>query len=212
MLYGQLIRSFFYTLSILLKLCPANLKNFEIRGLSMKTCELKDGKELVIRKAVREDACNIIDYTKTVFGETTYLTRTPEEFLVSVEEEEQLIEETNKKNNCIFLVAEVDNEIVGTLTFSASSSQRTRHIGEFGMSVKKAYWGLGVGSNLLSYLIEWAKETNIIRKINLKVREDNIRAIALYEKFGFKKEGTITRYFYVDRRFYSVIEMGLEID
>src|SRR5690606_13120417 len=116
------------------------------------------------------------------------------------------------KNNCIFLVAEVDNEIVGTLTFSASSSQRTRHIGEFGMSVKKAYWGLGVGSNLLSYLIEWAKETNIIRKINLKVREDNIRAIALYKKFGFKKEGIITSYFYVDRRFYSVIEMGLEID
>lgn len=178
----------------------------------MKICELKDGKELVIRKAVREDASNIIDYTKTVFGETTYLTRTPEEFLVSVEEEEQLIEETNKKNNCIFLVAEVDNEIVGTLTFSASSSQRTRHIGEFGMSVKKAYWGLGVGSNLMTYLIEWAKETKIIRKINLKVREDNIRALALYEKFGFKTEGIITRYFYIEGKFYNILEMGLEID
>jgi hypothetical protein len=117
MLYGQLIRSFFYTLSILLKLCPANLKNFEIRGLSMKICELKDGKELVIRKATREDACNIIDYTKTVFGETTYLTRTPEEFLVSVEEEEQLIEETNKKNNCIFLVAEWDHKVIISMRY-----------------------------------------------------------------------------------------------
>lgn len=211
MLYGQLIRSL-YKLSILLKSCPANLKNFEIRGLSMKTCELKDGKELVIREAVREDASNIIDYTKTVFGETTYLTRTPEEFLVSVEEEEQLIEETNKKNNCIFLVAEVDNEIVGTLTFSASSSHRTRHIGEFGMSVKKAYWGLGIGSNLLAYLIDWARETGVIRKINLKVREDNVRARTLYEKFGFKTEGIITRYFYIEGKFYNVIEMGLEVN
>lgn len=178
----------------------------------MKICELKDGKELVIRKATREDACNIIDYTKTVFGETTYLTRTPEEFLITVEEEEKFIEETNKKNNCIFLVAEVDNEIVGTLTFSASSSHRTRHIGEFGMSVKKAYWGLGIGSNLLAYLIDWARETGVIRKINLKVREDNVRARTLYEKFGFKTEGIITRYFYIEGKFYNVIEMGLEVN
>ena len=178
----------------------------------MKICKLKNGKELVIRKAVREDASNIIDYTKTVFGETTYLTRTPEEFLITVEEEEKFIEETNKKNNCIFLVAEVDNEIVGTLTFSASSSHRTRHIGEFGMSVKKAYWGLGIGSNLLAYLIDWARETGVIRKINLKVREDNVRARTLYEKFGFKTEGIITRYFYIEGKFYNVIEMGLEVN
>ena len=78
----------------------------------MKICKLKNGKELVIRKAVREDASKIIDFTKTVFGETTYLTRTPEEFLISVEEEEQLIEETNKKNNCIFLVAEWDHKVI----------------------------------------------------------------------------------------------------
>jgi len=105
-------KKFFYTLSILLKSCAANLKNFVIRGLSMKICKLKNGKELVIRKAVREDASKIIDFTKTVFGETTYLTRTPEEFLISVEEEEQLIEETNKKNNCIFLVAEWDHKVI----------------------------------------------------------------------------------------------------
>ncbi|MGB4723089.1 MAG: GNAT family N-acetyltransferase, partial [Defluviitoga tunisiensis] len=80
------------------------------------------------------------------------------------------------------------------------------------MSVKKAYWGLGIGSNLLAYLIDWARETGVIRKINLKVREDNVRARALYEKFGFKTEGIITRYFYIEGKFYNVIEMGLEVN
>ncbi|WP_200791861.1 GNAT family N-acetyltransferase [Caloranaerobacter azorensis] len=39
---------------------------------------------------------------------------------------------------------------------------------------------MGIASQLIKELIEWAKSSGIIKKINLKVREDNERAINLY--------------------------------
>lgn len=49
---------------------------------------------------------------------------------------------------------------------------------------EKAYWGLGIGSYFLKYLIEYSK-TEKFKSIWLTVRHDNIRAIKLYLKFGF---------------------------
>lgn len=81
-----------------------------------------------------------------------------------------------------------------------------------GITVRKPYWGLGIGKLLLKYLIDWAKGTGIIRKINLRVRSDNEKAIKLYEKYNFKKEGTLLRDFCINEKFYDSICMGLLID
>ena len=79
------------------------------------------------------------------------------------------------------------------INFGSGKRPRTRHAGDFGMSVHEQYWGLGIGSMLLQSLIDWCQETGFIQKINLRVRTDNTAAIRLYERKGFKKEGTITR-------------------
>jgi RimJ/RimL family protein N-acetyltransferase len=80
------------------------------------------------------------------------------------------------------------------------------------VSVLRKYWNLGVGNYLLTYLIDWAKQTNAIRKINLQVRVDNLPAIHLYEKHGFVQEGRLTREFYLHGRFVDLYTMGLQID
>jgi len=51
---------------------------------------------------------------------------------------------------------------------------------------KKDKRNLGIASNLLEELIRIAKEKNI-NKLTLEVNENNLSAIHLYEKFGFKK-------------------------
>ncbi|MBO0797135.1 MAG: GNAT family N-acetyltransferase, partial [Ktedonobacteraceae bacterium] len=89
---------------------------------------------------------------------------------------------------------------------------RTRHAGEFGISVLRKYWNLGIGGRMLTYLIDWARQSGIIRKINLRVRVDNLPAIHLYEKHGFVREGHITREFYLHGQFVDSYVMGLEID
>ena len=79
------------------------------------------------------------------------------------------------------------------------------------MSVRKQYWGLGIGSLMLDALIAWARDTQIIKKINLRVRTDNQRAIALYERKGFVFEGTIRREIFLDGKFFDHHWMGLEL-
>lgn len=109
------------------------------------------------------------------------------------------------------MIAEIDGRIVGNLNFDGGQRPRTRHMGEFGLTVLKDYWGQGVGSILLKYLINWSRETGVIKKINLTVREDNKTAIKLYKKFGFKEEGFITRFFYLEGKFYNALKMGIEL-
>ncbi len=76
----------------------------------------------------------------------------------------------------------------------------------------KEYWDLGIGRELVRTLIEWAKSTGVIRKVNLRVRPDNARALKLYKRFGFVEQGRISREYFNSSRFYDNLIMGLEID
>ena len=51
--------------------------------------------------------------------------------------------------------------------------------------------------------------TKITTKINLSVREDNPRAIALYKKCGFEVEGISKNETYLDGKFFDIVNMGL---
>ena len=52
----------------------------------------------------------------------------------------------------------------------------------------------GIGDKLLKYLIEKYQDTDI-KNITLEVKEDNIVAINLYKKYGFKKVSTREKYY-----------------
>ena len=52
----------------------------------------------------------------------------------------------------------------------------------------------GIGDKLLNYLIEKYKEKDI-KNITLEVKEDNIAAINLYKKYGFKKVSIRQKYY-----------------
>lgn len=116
------------------------------------------------------------------------------------------------ETNFIFLVAEVNEKVVGTLTFDGGKQSRVIHIGELGISILKEYWGYGIGENLISYLIEWSKENRIIKRIELRVRKDNIRAITLYKKLGFEEECIIRKDIFINGRFYNSLLMALLVD
>ena len=52
----------------------------------------------------------------------------------------------------------------------------------------------GIGNKLLNYLVEKYQDNNI-KNITLEVKEDNIVAINLYKKYGFKKVSTREKYY-----------------
>lgn len=177
-----------------------------------KQYKLKNGQTLLIRPARKEDAAAVIDYLSIIGGETDFLTFGPGGFGTAPEREEAFIEEIAHSDNQLMLCAWINDELAGHMGFNASPRVRIRHTGEVGVTVRKKYWGLGIGTELLKYLLAWAAESQVIRKINLRVRSDNRRAIELYKRLGFGEEGMITREFMIDGIFYDCLQMGIKID
>ena len=79
--------------------------------------------------------------------------------------------------------------IIGAAGLTVNANHRTRHSGSIGIMIHKEYQNKGVGTALMDSLIDVADNWLILVRIELAVFEDNERAIHLYEKFGFEKEG-----------------------
>jgi len=178
----------------------------------MKQLTLKNNDTVIIRQAGKTDAKEIIELLNRICGESDFLTFGPGEFTMTIEQEENFLENILKQSNALFLAAEDNGKLIGTLTFSGGSRPRIAHTGEMSLCVLKEYWGNGVGTALIEYLIEWCRQTGIIKKINLRVRTDNASAIHVYRKLGFIESGMITRETQVGGVFYDNLLMGYTID
>jgi len=83
--------------------------------------------------------------------------------------------------------------------------------GEYGILIgDQSYWGKGVGFEVSSAVINFCFEGNLkLRKINLGVRAENIAAIVLYKKLGFKIEGVFKKHLVTSTGFDDVLRMAI---
>ena len=174
--------------------------------------DLKSGQHLCIREARAEDASAVLAYIEVVSGETDFLTFGPGEFELDEAAEADHFRNSAASPTQLYLLAFIDADLVGSLHFAAVDRARVRHAGELGMSVLEQYWGQGIGSHLVDALIAWARAGGIITKIDLQVRPDNARAIALYDRKGFEIEGTLRKQMRVDGSDYDLHSMGLDLE
>ena len=65
---------------------------------------------------------------------------------------------------------------------------RLRHSAHLALGVSHAWWGRGVATDLMKEAFRWAPTVGLSR-FELSVMTTNTRAIALYERLGFKFEG-----------------------
>jgi ribosomal protein S18 acetylase RimI-like enzyme len=103
-------------------------------------------------------------------------------------------------------------EIIGFAFVKRKSHSLTESfLGELGICVADNYQGKHVGSELMDYLLKMAKNDSF-KRIYLTVLADNIKAISMYEKYGFKmirltQKGDVWR----GKRF-DFIEMRLNLN
>ncbi len=115
---------------------------------------------------------------------------------------------SNVPDNVHAYVAEIDGEVVGNLGFEVCVSPRRRHVGSFGMGVRDEKQGLGVGSALLSTVVDLADNWLNLKRIELTVYVDNQAAIHLYKKFGFEIEGESAAFAFRNGEYVNVYHMA----
>jgi RimJ/RimL family protein N-acetyltransferase len=86
-------------------------------------------------------------------------------------------------------VAVVGDEVVGWCDVIRKPHPGFEHSGTLGMGLLPAWRGRGLGARLLDAALAGAAEIGITR-VELEVFASNARAIALYERRGFVREGT----------------------
>ena len=140
-----------------------------------ETLALRNGRKITVRSAEPEDAAAMLQYMKAMLGETPFLLRTPEEFNYTEEEEARILGGRRNDPRSLMLTAEADGQIVACADISSHGAKsRVWHRAELGISVRKDYWRLGIGSALMERLIAFAKQTGY-EQIELTVESKNLR-------------------------------------
>ena len=146
-----------------------------------------------IVRAQAQDAAALLAYLKIIGGETKNLSFGPEGVPLAPEAEEAYLSMQAQSHDHVQLLAKVNGEIIGTASLNRKPN-RMHHRAEFGISLKKAWWGCGAASALAEGVLAFARESGV-EQVDLEVRSDNKRAIALYEKLGFRKLCTFPGFF-----------------
>lgn len=160
-----------------------------------KEIRLKDGRSCTIRNAVAEDAREVLDDFILTHSETDYLSSYPDEINITVEKEAEFLRARTESPDEAELIAVVDGNVVGCAGIDRMGKHyKVRHRANFGISIEKAYWGLGIGRALTESCIECAKNAGYTQ-VELEAVADNGHALNLYESVGFVEFGRNPRGF-----------------
>ena len=160
-----------------------------------KTVTLKDGRECILRSGTEADAQAALDNFILTHTQTDYLLSYPDEIRFTAAQEAAFLKAAAESADEIEILAEVDGKLAGMGGIECvGRHEKLRRRASFGVSVDRAYWGLGVGRALTRACIECAARAGYAQ-LELDVVADNERALALYESEGFTEYGRNPRGF-----------------
>jgi len=120
------------------------------------------------------------------------------------------LDEIDKANNELTFAIRLNenDELIGVIGFDGI--EWANQVASFSIGIgDQANWGQGYGFEAIQLALTYAfKELNLHR-LQLTVFSYNKRAIALYEKCGFKQEGVFREYIQRDGKRHDMILYGL---
>lgn len=152
---------------------------------------LRDGTVCLLRSPMPSDAPVMLDYLKITAAETDFLLRYPEEVTLTTEDEQSFLQKNLESPTDSMIAAFVNGQLAGNAGVQCvSGRQKLRHRCSLGIALKQAFWHNGLGSLLMDAALEQAAAAGF-EQIELNVYSANTRAIALYERKGFERWGTV---------------------
>jgi RimJ/RimL family protein N-acetyltransferase len=145
-----------------------------------------DGRPWVLRHARPADAEPLARLYAAVRAEGRWLV-TPAT-AVSPPSEAFFIAELIRTDESAVVVAEAGGEIVGNALVMSDRDVSSRHVGVLSVTVADGWRDVGLGTALVAATQDWVRERGLTR-LALSVFPDNARAIAVYTRAGFVREG-----------------------
>ncbi|MFC3884106.1 GNAT family N-acetyltransferase [Bacillus songklensis] len=169
--------------------------------------EAKNGKMVTIRPAQERDAEQITTAVQEIIEAGQYIQK---EEPGTIEEEKRFIRSVEKKEN-MYVVAEVDGEVVGIARVLRGDLQMKHHTGMFRTWLISKAQGMGIGKRFMDYTLNWCREQKL-HKLCLTVFASNPIAYELYKKAGFHEEGVMKEQANLNGEYVDEIFMAIFFD
>lgn len=173
---------------------------------------LRNGQKCILRSGESGDAEAVLNNFLLTHAQTDYLLTYPEECTMTVQSEADFLQSKAGNEKDVEILAIVEGRVVGTAGIEAIGNRiKVRHRADFGISIARDFWGLGIGTALMNACIQCARKAGFTQ-LELQVVEENKRGLSLYEKVGFTVYGVNPRGFRSkDGHFQAVKLMLLEL-
>ena len=159
----------------------------------LQNISLRDGSVITLRSLEKQDAGAAIFCLRKVSGETEFLMREISECGMTLVQEEEIIQRKAESPRELLLGAFADGELIGMAGLNACGPfARVRHRANICLSLVRAHWGKGIGTAMMQALIAAAEQAGY-EQLELDVVDNNVRALAMYQRFGFECVGKIPR-------------------
>jgi RimJ/RimL family protein N-acetyltransferase len=165
--------------------------------------------EIVVRRATPADAAELTTLARAVGAE-------PEGWLIATSEwrsagdERRYLRAIRRTPHAAVFVAEAREGVVGRLSLARDPHPASSHVADLGLMVAAGHRRRGIGRALLEQAVAWAREAGI-SKLELHVFPHNTPALALYESFGFTREGYRRRHYRRGGEYVDAVLMALEV-
>jgi len=147
----------------------------------------RSAEEFILRPARPEDAEQIVTNLHSTSQERSYILT---EYCGSTPDKCRIYIEGMDYDNNLLLVAEGEGNVIGTLgvvQYFGGKREELRHILALGLHISGPFRGKGIGSRMLAYADQWARERGF-KKITACIFTTNQRSLVLFEKAGYTQE------------------------
>ncbi|MEN8191931.1 MAG: GNAT family protein [Bacteroidota bacterium] len=166
-----------------------------------------EGEKIYLRPYDEKKDLELFQFGKnnSVVRETLFLFRPLSEEAVNNEAREW----HNNKENVLFTICEQNSDEpigeTGLFRIDYVSRAATFYIAIY----DPQYWGKGYGSEATELLLKYSFDILNLNRVQLHVASNNLKGVKIYEKCGFKIEGTLREAMYHNNEYIDFFVMGI---